>query len=334
MVSVEIGITEDIFKFSGQTKVDTWTLNEELAVSATARYSRWLVQDIHLSMEKIRNLVNSFPFWQHRSCTGRPPADERDLMVSFLLREYFDITFRQTQGLTECFKKYFGITRVPSHTLLSKKNQSKRWLLLWKRFHRFVIDSLPKRKAIIATDASGFSGRKQGWKETPHEHRAKQNWVKLHAAIEVDSFLVLNYVLTDSDVHESQVFGEVWDDIPTNVKPIRSLADAGYEWEECLQIALAHGATPIHGTKKNAVYHSNPVTAYQRLVNFTIHWPNRFQELYGKRNHAETSFSMIQSRFGYRIRCRSKIGRKNEVQSKINAHNIRMLAWRDFQWNN
>ena len=334
MISVEAGITEALFKFSGQTKLDTWELTEKTFVSKVARYSKWLVQDTHLSMQRIRNLVNSFPFWQHKRQTGRPPADERDLMTGYLLRQFFDLTFRQTQGLMEFFKSYFGIEKVPSHTLLSKKNQSKRWLLLWKRFHRFVMGGLPKRKAIIVTDASGFSGRKKGWKETPHDHRANQDWVKIHAAIEVESFLVINYVLTDSNVHESQVFGEVWDDIPTNVKPIRSLADAGYEWEECLQIALAHGATPIHGTKKNAVYHSNPVTAYQRLVNFTIHWPNRFQELYGKRNHAETSFSMIQSRFGYRIRCRSKIGRKNEVQSKINAHNIRMLAWRDFQWNN
>jgi transposase len=333
MVSVEIGIHEAIFKFSGQTEMDTWILKEKSAVSATARYSKWLVQDFHLSMQRIREIVDSFPFWQHRKRTGRPPVRERELMLGYLLRQFFNLTFRQTQGLMECFKEYFRFQSIPTHTVLSRMNRTHRWNHIWKRFHRFVLDGLHRRKAIIATDASGFSGRKQGWKETPYDHRANQDWVKVHSAIEIDTFLVLNYVFTKSNVHDSQVFDEVWNDIPSNVIPTRSLADAAYNGEKCLQTALAHGATPIHGIKKNAVYLSHPETAHQKLVNFKTHWPNRYQSLYGKRNHAETTFSMIQSRFGYRIRCRSKMGRQNEVHSKINAHNIRMLAWLDFQWN-
>ena len=91
-------------------------------------------------------------------------------------------------------------------------------------------------------------------------------------------------------------------------------------------MARRHGATPIHGVKKNVVYVHHPTTSYQKLVNFATHWPNRYARLYSKRNHAETAFDMIQSRFGYGIRCRSETGRKNEVHSKINAHNLRMLA--------
>jgi transposase len=52
-------------------------------------------------------------------------------------------------------------------------------------------------------------------------------------------------------------------------------------------------------------------------VSFAIHWPNRYAKMYGKRNHAETAFGMIQSCFGYRVRCRTEFGNKNEVSSKI-----------------
>ena len=51
-------------------------------------------------------------------------------------------------------------------------------------------------------------------------------------------------------------------------------------------------------------------------------------------DHAETAFSMIGGRFGYRIKCRLKTGQKNEVRSKIAAHNIRMLAWISFKSGN
>jgi hypothetical protein len=194
-------IQEAIFKFSGQTELDTWELTDKAFVSVAARYSQWLVKNFHLSMQKIREVVDSFPFWQRRKSTGRWPVPERDLMVGYLLSQFFDQGFRQTQGLLECFKDYFRLQIVPTHTVLSRHNRTRRWNHIWKRFHRFVLDGLPRRKAIIATDATGFSGRKRGWKDTPYDHRANQNWVKVHAAIEVDTFLILNYEFTESNVH-------------------------------------------------------------------------------------------------------------------------------------
>jgi transposase len=66
------------------------------------------------------------------------------------------------------------------------------------------------------------------------------------------------------------------------------------------------------------------------MVNFARHWPNRYQQEYGKRNHSETAFSMIDARFDYRIKCRTKTARKNEAKTKLCAHNIRMLALQQY----
>ena len=309
-------IDEEVFRFSGQSLIDTWSLRDQL-VSGCARYSKWLVAD-------------SFPFWQRRKCTGRPAVKERDLLVAFLLRQLFNATFRQLQALLELFREYFRLDAIPHHTVLSRKNRSARWTNIWQRFHEFVVSTLPERKVVIATDATGFSGRKRPWREVDHGLKATQDWVKTHAAIEVDSFIVLSYELTASNVHESQMFSEVWNGLPDNIRPKRSLADSAYHGEVCLLAARLHGAVPLHGIKKNARHFPKPETLYQKMASFWQHWPNRAAALYGKRNHAETAFSMIGGRFGHRIRCRSEMGRKNEVRSKISAHNIRMLAWINF----
>jgi len=129
---------------------------------------------------------------------------------------------------------------------------SRRWTSLLERFFSFVIGSLPKRDVVIATDATGCSGRKRGWRETPYAHRPNEDWVKTHAAIEVDRFLVLSYCLTDSNVHDSQVSSGVWERLPKNVVPVRSLADPAYHGEACLAAARLHGETPLHKIKKNA----------------------------------------------------------------------------------
>jgi transposase len=138
--------------------------------------------------------------------------------------------------------------------------------------------------------------------------------------------LILSYSLTDSGVHESQEFPNIWDSIHDSVRPKRSLADGGYTSNDILQLVRDSKAIPFHGIRKDAVLHTKPETAYQKLVNFALHWVNRFKKIYGERNLIETAFWMMDASFGYRIRSRSDVGRKNEVQAKFCAHNIRMLA--------
>ena len=161
-----------------------------------------------------------------------------------------------------------------------------------------------------------LAGSKVGeGRPTPAE--ATQDWVKANVIIEVDEFIMLAYFLSDSDVHESQTFADVWHRLPENVIPIRSLADSAYVGNDCLAVARQHGATPLHKIKKNARHFKKPETLYQKMASFWQHWPNRAATLYGKRNYAETTFRMIQRLFGYQLRCRTEIGRKNEVQTKI-----------------
>lgn len=118
--------------------------------------------------------------------------NERDLLVAFLVRQLLNATFRETEGLLSMMAEYFNLDVVPDHSVLCKKNSSRRWLALWKRFFLYVLGRMPRRLVVAATDASGFSGRKRSWRETDHSIKAIKNMVKVHAAIEVDEFLVLS----------------------------------------------------------------------------------------------------------------------------------------------
>ena len=185
---------------------------------------------------------------------------------------------------------------------------------------------------MVATDATGYSGRKRVWRETKHGQREVEDWVKVHAAMEVDELIVLSYELMPSNVHDSQMFADVWDRLPDNVIPKRSLAYSAYHGEKCLAAARQHGAVPLHGIKKNAKNFPRPMTLYQKMVSFWQHWPDRAAELYGKRAHAETVFSMIGALLGHRLKCRSKKGRKNEVRVKLVLFDIVQLAMRKTLW--
>jgi hypothetical protein len=77
--------------------------------------------------------------------------------------------------------------------------------------------------------------------------------------------------MSDSDGHESQTSRNVWDRLPENVIPIRSLNDSAYVVNDCLAVARQHDATPLHKIKKNAKDFEKPETFYPRLVNFGHH---------------------------------------------------------------
>jgi len=330
MYTTEQVIQADVFKFSGQSWLDTWNLRNAFESLGWASYSDWLVEELPFCLQRIRDLADGFPYWQRKKYTGRPAIPERVLLIGFLVRQFFRATFRQTESLLWLFRDYFRLDWIPDHTTMSKKNRSKRWTQVWKRFHKYILKLLPQRSCVVATDATGYSGRKQHWVDVPYSIRANQDWVKLHATVETETFFILSYTLTDSNVHESRQYETVWKILPENIQAKRSLADGAYTGEPCLQVAKQHGATPYHAIRKDAIYHRHPETAYQRMVNFATHWPNRYQKEYGKRNHIETAFSMIDTRFGHRITCRTKTARKNEVQTKIIAHNIKALALQQY----
>ena len=332
LVTTIVEMPNCIFKFCGQSHLDTYALDVERAAVDLDRYDDVAVHGFLMSLEAIRKRVDSFSFWQRRERTGRPPCEERTLLVAFLLQQLMDLTFRETEGILALLRDYYRLDDVPDHSTLSRKLSSKRWTIVLERFFSHVLEPLPRREAVVATDATGYSGRKRSWRETKHAARASEDWVKVHATVEVDEFIVLSYSLTRSNMHDSRMFSDVWDRLPSNVVPIRSLADSAYVGNDCLAVARQHGAVPLHSIKKNARDVARPETFYQKLVHFAHHFPQRYAALKAKRAHAETVFSMISALLGHRLRCRTKNGRKNEVRCKLALFNLVQLAMRKGFW--
>ena len=269
---------------------------------------------------------------------GPIPYHPAMLMKMLVLSYLYKLSERQTEGFVgdSLAARYFvglGVDEaVPDHSTLCRKIQSGRFAVVLERFFQHIISPLPTRKAVVSTDATGYSGRKRSWRDTSHPKRAKQDWVKANVVIEVDEFIILAYCLSDSNVHESQTFQDAWDRLPENVVPIRSLADSAYVGNDCLAVARQHGATPLHKIKKNAKNFKEPENFYQKLVNFAHHWPKRFAALTAKRAHSETVFSMIDALLGHRLRCRTKAGRRNEVRIMFCLFNLIQLAMRKEFW--
>jgi len=65
LVATVVEITSGIFKFDGQSRLDTFSID-------LGRCSEVEAHRLQLALEAIRKNVNGFPFWQRRKRVGDP----------------------------------------------------------------------------------------------------------------------------------------------------------------------------------------------------------------------------------------------------------------------
>lgn len=317
-----------VFTFSGQAVLDPWTFTDAIRAMGWSRYDALLSQEPELFLHRVRDLVQDFPTWQNRNPTGRPAACEKTVLASLIIRQFFRTTFRQVESLLRIAQGFLGFAATYDANTLSRKNRSRRFRQLFRRFQAWILDQHQARFDVVATDATGYSSLKQAWSNTKHQARGAGPWRKSNAAVAVPQMLYLSTVQVPGKVHDSQTFTPTWSGLPAWIRPKRSLADAAYIGQECLAAARARGATPIHAIKSNAKWTRFPTSDYQRMVRFQRQFPTRSRQLKAQRALAETTFYCTKNRFGDRITCRTETARDNEVLCKEIGHNIRILTMR------
>jgi len=321
------GKLSGLFAFSGQTELPSWRLAEVLRSRGWSEYEAWIRHEKALCFQMLRELLDEFPTWQNRKHFGRPAADERDILGALVLRQFLRVPFSKLPEAMEDFQEVLRFQAIHQRSTLTEKNRSRRFQQLLRRFFEFVVQKLGPRSSILITDATGFSNYMRAWRDASYEDRATNNWIKAHCIIERETGLFVRVEFTPGRVHESQVFRTLWESLPPNVRPRRSLADAAFVGNDCLEAVRDAGATPMHAIKSNARHHSVPTTDYQKLVNFATHWPNRYAQLGAPRKEIEGAFGQTKTIFGYRLTCHKQTARENEIIAKLLGHNIHAIAF-------
>jgi transposase len=88
---------------------------------------------------------------------------------------------------------------------------------------------------------------------------------------------------------------------------------------------LRHGAVPYIPFKSNAVAHSDWEAKSQpwtRMLEFYNQHRAEFLQHYHKRSNIETTFHMIKSKFGQRLRSKTLTAQINEALCKVLCHNL------------
>ncbi|MGB9727752.1 MAG: transposase [Nitrososphaeria archaeon] len=126
---------------------------------------------------------------------GRPPYPNSLIIFLALIRAYFRLPYRHTEGLARMLSKVLDIT-VPDYSTLNRR----------VRRLTIPVDLNPSNKFYeLSIDSTGYKVSNRGdWMRERWKRR--RGYVKLHVAVDIKSKKVVSLEVTDESVGDSKMF--------------------------------------------------------------------------------------------------------------------------------
>lgn len=202
----------------------------------------------------------SLTLWIEEGVLGAPAPDGPrkrgrqyqydDALIEMILglKAVYGLPLRSVEGFTRSILQLMGldITYCPDYTTLCRRQKKL----------SIKIKNTQKRQGPIeiAIDSTGlkFSGEGE-WKTRIHGVSKRRGWRKLHLVVDVDTGDILASVLTDKDVHDSEVVSELTEQIPNDTKINACSGDGAYDTLGVRSCLHARGIKQKIPPRKDAV---------------------------------------------------------------------------------
>jgi transposase len=260
---------------------------------------------------------------------GRPRLPLADIIFAATYKTYSTISGRRfASDLRDALAKGY-VSKMPSYNSVFDyfKMES-----LTPYLKQLIAASAQPLKAIeedFAVDSSGFStGQFMRWLDVKYgEKEDRRQWLKLHLCCGVKTNIVTSVEVTDSHASDYNQFKPLVDQAAKSGFTMKEVsADKAYLGSSNILASLQHGAIPYIPFKSNSIATPSSTRAksevWTRMFHFYSYHRAEFLQHYHKRSNIETTFHMIKSKFGQRLRSRTLTAQVNEALCKVLCHNL------------
>jgi len=175
----------------------------------------------------------------------------------------------------------------------------------------------------LLVDSTGLKFLGEGeWKRKKHQPEYRRQWRKLHIGIDAETLQIRAIQLTTNNVSDSQVLGDLLDQIPQDEQIDSVYTDGAYDTKQCRQVIAdrqAHAvipprknAKPWKDTKTSSLERNELLRTVKRLGR-TI-WKN--WSGYHRRSLVETKMHCIKL-LGDKLRARNFQSQVNEIHARV-----------------
>jgi transposase len=275
-------------------------------------------------------LCKNIPEPEKRKGRGRPQLPLSDMIFSSTYKIYSTVSGRRFDTDLREAKARGYLVRLPHYNSVFRYLESE---ALTPYLYELITLSAAPLKSIesdFAVDSSGFStGQFMRWLDVKYGTKEdRRQWLKLHLMVGVKTNIVTSVEVSDGYAHDYPYFKGLVDSTADSGFQMKEVsADKGYLGATNMLATLQRGAIPYIPFKSNSVPDSRgsygaKSELWTRMYHFYALNRAEFLQHYHKRSNIETTFHMIKSKFGQRLRSRTLTAQINEALCKVLCHNL------------
>jgi len=261
---------------------------------------------------------------------GRPRLRLKEQMFCAIQKVYSQLSQRRAHTLYRNAEGREQINHAPHFNavgrLLNKED-------LTPMLHNLLnITAMPLKdiETTFAPDSSGF--RTTTFDQYPiykYGTEKVHRWLKAHILVGVKTNVIASARVTEGDgegtgdstqyepmVIDAHKYGFEIKEIP---------ADMGYSSRDNHNLADSIGAVPYIPFRKNASGKSKGSSTWWKMFNYFQLHKEEFLQHYHQRSNVETTFMMVKTKLGDKLKSKNPLAQKNELLCKLIAHNIIVL---------
>ena len=316
-----------------ETTADGQTVVTETVKVTRKTYSQdWKAYNAAQTKEKseiqalLYELCKGLPEPEQR--TGRPRLSLSDIIFSSVLKIYSTVSGRRFSTDLREAKARGYLAKLPHYNSVFRYLESEALTPYLYELIALSAQPLTSVEEDFAVDNSGFStGQFMRWLDVKYgKEEDRRMWLKLHLTCGVKTNIVTAVQVSDGYAHDYPFFKGLIDrTVEAGFKMKEVSADKGYLGADNMLATLRHGAIPYIPFKTNSVpqsIHTPKSQLWTRMYHFYMMNRPEFLEHYHKRSNVETTFHMIKSKFGQRLRSKTLTAQINEVLCKVLCHNL------------
>lgn len=305
-----------------------------------SHYNQHLKRQARIELYLSEDLFSNWYYTGPRKAGGVQRYSDGLIEACLLVREYFGLALRQTQGFMESLMSRFTeALTLPDYTTLCRRAS---------RLNVRLQPQLPKLRTggyIIAVDSTGLSViARDSWNRHKHgkrHSRHSQTWRKLHLSMEVESGEIIECDYSSARTNDCLL-------LPSLIAPIVDdqlqavCADMAYDTKECRGAIHDKKATQLIPPKRHANFSRlNPKTkAYGEVLAerdaligyFKANQINGDDSLvrkqwkeksgYHQRSNVETTMSRIKAHTSCKLTNKTEANRETQSRIKCKLLNI------------
>ncbi|MFL6283260.1 MAG: transposase [Pyrinomonadaceae bacterium] len=279
---------------------------------------------------------------------GRPRLPLEDMIFAMAFKVYSTVSGRRfVSDLKDAHGKGY-LSALPSYNTVFRYFESE---MLTPYLQMLIEESALPLASIeedFAVDSSGLStGVYIRWNDAKWGNKTrdlfgdgkgyivgKKDWLKIHITCGVKTNVVTAVEVTDAHASDVNYFKPLVETTAQNFAMRQVSADKAYLSAPNLQTAIDNAAMPYipfkANSKSNEKRHSK---LWKTMYHFYSYNQEAFMQNYHKRSNVESTFHMIKSKFGDKLRSKSKTAQINEALCKVLCHNICCLIQSMFELN-